>query len=89
MHKYLVRYAFKHTDSTLRPVDQMWGYAVTTIETDKEPTTSEEFKEIAKQLFRTKEDCSELRIIDIADADTLPEGFENNMSMFLSGDGVG
>lgn len=89
MYKYLVRYAFKHLNSELRPDDQMWGYAVTTIETDKEPTTAEEYKEIAKQLFQTKENCEEIRIIDVVDASTLPLNFEENIDRFVPGGSIG
>lgn len=86
MHKYLVRYAFKHVDSALRPADQMWGFSVMVVEIDKEPTTNEDFKEIAKQLFRTKNDCEELRVIDIIDASTLPFDYAENIEKYVPGE---
>lgn len=52
MPNYLANYSFKHPDSALRPKDQLWGNGTVHINTDKVPVTAEEFKEIAKEVFR-------------------------------------
>lgn len=54
MPAYLAHYAFKYPESSLRPDDQMYGIGTVAIETDKEPTTAEEFKEICRTIGMDK-----------------------------------
>ena len=49
-NQYVVHYAFAYPESELRPADQRWGNGSIYIKTDKEPTTDEEFKEIARYI---------------------------------------
>jgi hypothetical protein len=49
-HNYLVHYSFAFPQSDLRPDDQRWGSGSIPINTDKEPTTKEEFLEIARTI---------------------------------------
>lgn len=49
-YNWLVHYAFSHPKSDLRPEDQRWGTGSVAINTDKEPKTEEEFKEIARHI---------------------------------------
>lgn len=65
MPKYVVEYAFKHKDSTLRPKDQMWGMSRREIQTDKEPETQDEFNEISKSIFQTVPDCEIVKILKV------------------------
>jgi hypothetical protein len=47
---YRVNYAFEHLDSEERPESQRWGFGHMDIITDHEPTTDEDFKEIARTI---------------------------------------
>jgi len=49
-HNYLVHFSFAFPQSDLRPEDQRWGNGSIPINTDKEPTTKEEFIEIARHI---------------------------------------
>lgn len=49
-HNFLVHYSFAFPKSDLRPEDQRWGSGSIPINTDKEPTTPEEFMEIARTI---------------------------------------
>lgn len=49
-YNFLVHYSFAFPESGLRPDDQRWGNGSVPINTDKEPTTDEEFKEIARHI---------------------------------------
>lgn len=65
MPKYIAEFAFKHIDSALRPDDQKWGYALLPIDTDKEPETEEEIKEVTKHIFANIPDCEAVRLIRV------------------------
>lgn len=52
-HNYLVHFSFSFPKSELRPEDQRWGRGSIPINTDKEPTTKEEFLEIARHIGKT------------------------------------
>ena len=52
-HNYLVHYQFAFPQSDLRPEDQRWGQGSISIQTDQEPKTAEEFKEIARVIGKT------------------------------------
>lgn len=49
-HNFLVHYSFSFPKSDLRPESQRWGHGSIPINTDKIPTTDEEFKEIARTI---------------------------------------
>lgn len=65
MPNYLVEVAFKHKTSSLRPKDQLWGTKRVSIETDKEPETTEEFQEISKKIFHDTPDCEIVKILAV------------------------
>lgn len=49
-HNYVVHFAFAYPESDLRPDEQRWGNGSMAIQTDIEPSTEEEFKEIARTI---------------------------------------
>lgn len=49
-YNFLAHYAFAFPKSDLRPESQRWGTGSVPINTDKEPETEEEFKEIARHI---------------------------------------
>lgn len=53
MPNYLAHFAFERPDSALRPDDQLHGVGAIPINTDEVPTTPEDFKEIARIIFKT------------------------------------
>lgn len=59
MLTYHVEFEFKHIGSDEPQL------ASTTIEAEREPATNEEFTEISKTLFRSIDECSELRLLKV------------------------
>lgn len=49
---YYAHYAFQVADSEDKPEDERWGFGRVPIETEVEPTTDEDFKEIARTIGR-------------------------------------
>ena len=47
---YYVNYAFQVADSEDKPDNERWGFGRVPIETEVEPTTDEDFKEIARTI---------------------------------------
>lgn len=51
-YNYRVNFAFEHKDSEILPEEQRHGFGFLDINTDHEPTTQEDFDEIAKTIGR-------------------------------------
>lgn len=77
MPTYNVEFTFEHLDSALRPENARYGSGTVPIVTDAEPTTDEDFKEIAKVIGRQIPDCKRLVVNNVIQtgADTSPSEF--------------
>ena len=55
MPNYRVEYAFEHSDSEARPEHERYGFGVIVVNTDKEPETPDELKDIARFIGTMRE----------------------------------
>lgn len=81
MPQYNVEFTFEHKDSVLRPENSRYGSGTIPITTDEEPTTQEQFDEIARVIGRQIPDCKRLvvnRIVAVGE-DVNPSEFTGDL----------
>lgn len=79
MPKYIAEFSYTLQDTAFVEDEKKNGYGEIDIETDHEPTTEEDFKEIAKELFRQIPFCASLAVHRLRDESALFEQLNGHL----------